>query len=180
MPPCKRHHISLLTAALRTGPAMSPSGLNLRKPEIRIRDARTADALALLSMIEDLAKHHGDVPTVTLAELENDLFSKNPWSRALIASAHSKPVGCAVLQRLYRANHGERGIELTNLFVVEESRGLGIGKRLLEAAIERAHGWSCTFFSVGTHPENLQAQRFYEYMGLDISKAPGPRFHHRL
>ena len=36
--------------------------------------------------------------------------------------------------------------------------------------------WGCTFLTVGTRPENLAAQRFYEKLGFERVPQAGPRF----
>jgi GNAT superfamily N-acetyltransferase len=141
-----------------------------------IRRARETDVAAVLEMVGQLARHHGDEPRATLAELERDLFGPVPWVPALVADAGTSLLGYAILCRMYRAHSGERGVDLHHLFVVERARSSGVGRRLVEAALDEASRWGCTFLAVGTHPENLGAQRFYERLGFERAPQGGPRF----
>jgi GNAT superfamily N-acetyltransferase len=141
-----------------------------------IRRARETDVAAVLEMVGQLARHHGDEPRATLAGLERDLFGPAPWVTALVADGETSLLGYAILCRMYRARSGERGVDLHHLFVVERARGSGVGRRLVEAALDEAGRWGCTFLTVGTHPENLGAQRFYERLGFERAPQGGPRF----
>jgi ribosomal protein S18 acetylase RimI-like enzyme len=129
-------------------------------------------------MIGDLARHHGEESRASLAGLEQDLFGPAPWASALVAEQGGSLLGYAILCRIYRAQTGERGIDLHHLFVVERARGAGLGRRLVEAALDEARTRGCAYFVVGTRPENVRAQRFYEGLGFERASPPGPR--HRL
>ncbi len=77
-----------------------------------IRRAVRADVAAVLQMIGDLARHHGDAPRANSAGLEQDLFGPAPWVSALVAEQRGSLLGYAILCRIYRAQFGERGIDL--------------------------------------------------------------------
>ena len=141
-----------------------------------IRKARKADAAALLGMVGRLARHHGDEARATLAGIERDIFGPVPWATALVAERGSALLGYAILCRVYRAQLGQRGVDLHHLFVVEEARNSGIGRRLVEAALAEAKRWGCGFLVVGTNPGNAGAQRFYETLGFGRAPQGGPRF----
>jgi GNAT superfamily N-acetyltransferase len=145
-------------------------------PTPSIRKARETDLAAVLEMVGQLARHHGDEPRASLAGLERDLFGPAPWVAALVADGGTSLLGYAILCRTYRAQTGERGVDLHHLFVVERARNSGIGRRLVGAALDEARRWGCTFLAVGTHPENLRAQRFFEKLGFERASQGGPRF----
>jgi GNAT superfamily N-acetyltransferase len=111
-----------------------------------------------------------------LAGLERDLFSLVPWVTALVADGGTSLLGYAILCRMYRAQTGERGVDLHHLFVVERARSSGVGRSLVEVALDDAGRWGCTFLAVGTRPENLGAQRFFERLGFERASQGGPRF----
>ena len=111
-----------------------------------------------------------------MAGLERDPFGPVPWVTALVADGGTSLLGYAILCRMYRAQSGERGVDLHHLFVVERARSSGVGRRLVGAALDEAGRWGCTFLAVGTHPENPGAQRFYERLGFERAPQGGPRF----
>ncbi len=145
-------------------------------PTTLIRKARKADAAALLEMVGQLARQHGDESRADLAGIERDLFGPVPWATALVADRGKSLLGYAILCRMYRAQFGQRGVDLHHLFVVERARSLGVGRRLVEAALDIAKQWNCSFLVVGTHPENVRAQRFYESLGFERTPQGGLRF----
>ena len=110
-----------------------------------IRRALHADAASLLVMIVDLARHHGEEPRASLAALEQDLFGPAPWASALVAEQEGSLLGYAILCRIYRAQSGERGIDLHHLFVAERARGVGLGQRLVETALDEARTRGCAY-----------------------------------
>jgi GNAT superfamily N-acetyltransferase len=155
-------------------PTAAPSNGDVSTP--LIRKARETDLAAVLEMVGQLARHHGDEPHASLAGLERDLFGPAPWVTALVADRGTSLLGYAILCRMYRAQFGERGVDLHHLFVVERARNSGVGRRLVEAALDEARRWGCTFLAVGTHPENFRAQRFFEKLGFERAPQGGPRF----
>ncbi len=112
----------------------------------------------------------------SLAGLEEDLFGSAPWIYALVAEQYGSLLGYALLCRVYRAQFGERGFDLRHLFVAEQARGAGLGKRLVKAALDEARLCRCAFLVVGTHPDNAAAQQFYESLGFERVAGTGPRF----
>ena len=159
-------------------PMVAPSDGDVPVP--LIRKARETDVADILEMVGQLARHHGDEPRASLAGLERDLFGPNPWVTALVTDGGTSLLGYAILCRMYRARSGERGVDLHHLYVVERARNSGIGRRLVEAALDEAGRWGCAFLSVGTRPGNLGAQRFYERLGFERAPQGGPASGRRL
>ena len=149
-------------------------------PHLRIRSAQPADAPILLSMIERLAAHHGDAATISAEALEADVFGSPPWISVLVAEDDDGPVGYAILCPLYRGQYGQRGLDLHHLFVIPERRRKGVGRSLIDAAIAQARAARCDYFIIGSTPENLKAQAFYESLGFTPSELRGVRFALRL
>lgn len=154
----------------------SPELLHIGSTAPLIRAAVQADVPTILEMVGELARHNGDEPRASLKGLEGDLFGPAPWACAFVAEQGRTLLGYTILYRLYRAHFGERGIELHHLFVTERARGMGLGRRLVEAAINEARLGGCAFLVLGTHPENFAAQRFYESLGLKRAAQERPRF----
>jgi GNAT superfamily N-acetyltransferase len=58
---------------------------------------------------------------------------------------------------------------VTALVVAEHARGLGVGRRLVDRAIEAARGWGCTRLIVTTHIRRAEAHAFYEHIGFELT-----------
>jgi GNAT superfamily N-acetyltransferase len=141
-----------------------------------IRPADLPDVVHLRAMIHTLARHHGDRPAMSLAQLHRDLFGPQPMAQALVADANGTLQGYALLCTHWRAHTGERAVDLHHLFVAPEARGLGTGRALIRAATQRARSTGAIKLTIGTDPDNTAAQDFYRHLGLIQSPQPGPRF----
>nr|WP_250890471.1 GNAT family N-acetyltransferase [Sphingobium nicotianae] len=127
-------------------------------------------------MIARLARHHGDEPLIDAARLQADLFGPVPWLHGLVVERFGYVVGYALLTPLYRAQLTQRGLDLHHLFVIESSRGIGLGKLLVDAALTFARAEGCSYLAVGTHADNHRAQDFYRTLGFEARAASGERF----
>ena len=149
-------------------PATIPAG--------SVRTADRADLPGILPMIQALAAHHGDEATVGLAELERDLFAIRPWLTALVADGDSGLMGYAMLCPLARVHFGQRGMDVQHLFVKPQFRGTGLGRRLVDAAMDEARAHVCSYLTIGTHPDNARAQKLYVRLGFEPVAPSGTRF----
>lgn len=145
-------------------------------PTVTIRAANQTDLPRLKIMVEALARHHDDVPQITAEILERDIFGFVPWIYVIIAEVGGRAVGYAALCPLIKLQVGIRGIDMHHLFVEADFRGSGIGKQLIEGAMQKARELSCSQMSVGTHPDNLSAQAVYLACGFERRDASNPRF----
>lgn len=145
-----------------------------------IRPACAADLPRLLPMVHALAQHHGDTPTATEATLSRDLFSPQSWAVALVAEGQSGLQGYAALTRGVQLQAGGRRMDLHHLFVQVESRGKGLGKALVQAALDMARTEGCAYLTVGTAPQNAEAAQFYPALGFVSYTPEGQRFWYDL
>lgn len=143
---------------------------------LAIRPAMRRDLAAIARMIAALAAHHGDTAAVDADLLRRDGLGAGRWIDLLVADAPSGAVGYAMTHRWYRGAAGQRGLELHHLYVEADHRGVGVGRRLIEAVIARAVAQGCSFVSIGTAAENTAAQAIYRRIGFEPSPPPGPRF----
>lgn len=144
-------------------------------PPFSIRAARRDDIPALVAMIGQLAAHHGDRASTDAETLLRDAFATPPWIEILVAQAPVGLIGYTVLCPLYRAQFGQRGLDMHHLFIAEHWRGKGVGRALIAAMLARARAQGCAYVKVGTHPDNFAAQEFYRARGFQLA-SPGPPF----
>lgn len=147
-----------------------------------IRSARRADIPALLDAIAQLAAHHGDPCHASPETLTRDLFGPTAWGHALVAQTGQSDwalLGYAILLPVAQVQFGTRGMDLHHLFTWPSSRNAGVGTALLIAAQDHARKLGCAYLTVGTHPENHAAQRFYDRAGF-ARHAASPRFRIKL
>jgi len=145
-----------------------------------VREAQSQDTDEILRMVEHMAAHHGDTSALSAEALARDVFSKNPWVYLLVAETNSGLIGYAALCGLTQLQFGARGFDMHHLFTEAGFRGRGIGTSLVRACIYKSRALSCKYLSVGTHPDNLEAQAFYTAFGFKRRDCFPPRFVMRL
>ncbi|MEN8223006.1 MAG: GNAT family N-acetyltransferase [Acidobacteriota bacterium] len=120
------------------------------KEEFNIRSAKKNDVKVILDFIKDLAEYEKLSNEVTASEdmLNKNIFEKK-YAEVIIGELDSVPVGFALFFHNFSTFLGKPGIYLEDLFIKEEYRSRGFGKKLLahlaKLTIERDCGrleWS--------------------------------------
>ena len=136
-------------------------------PDITVRFATPEDVPLLLHFIRQLAvfERAPDAVVATEADLLHHGFGAEPKFEAILAFLDGEPAGCALFHSRFSTWLGRPGLYLEDLFVAEEARGKGVGKRLMArlAAITVERGWGRIDFHVlDWNP----AREFYERLGM--------------
>ena len=78
------------------------------------------------------------------------------------------------LQQRYRRDIWTKGGEayLEDLFVAQGSRRRGLGRRLVETAVERARARGCSLVTLDTNERNDPAVALYEILGFTSGGGP--------
>ena len=137
-------------------------------PDIAIRFATADDAGLLLRLIRELAafEKSPDAVVATEADLVRHGFGPNPQFEAILAFRDGEPAGCALFHTRFSTWLGRPGLYLEDLYVTEEARGQGVGRRLMArlASIAVERGWGRIDFHVlDWNP----AREFYHRLGMD-------------
>ena len=137
---------------------------------IAIRTATDADVPQILSFIQALATYEREPDAVTATEddLLRDGFGPNPFYFCLIAESDGKSAGFALYFFNYSTWLGRPGLYLEDLFVLPESRGLGIGKALLRRVAAIAVEKGCLRLQWEVLDWNTPAIDFYTAMGAEF------------
>jgi ribosomal protein S18 acetylase RimI-like enzyme len=138
--------------------------LRLCKPEEAERDAPI-----LAPLVRALALEEGVVPPPDVAKLTDLIYAllTSGFSEFLVAEVQGEPVGC--LQVNYRLSTWAAGpyAHIEDVYVRDDVRSLGIGRKMLDYACHRADARGCVFAEIDVRPDNAQALRVYERMGFD-------------
>ncbi len=136
--------------------------------DIRVRPATSEDASTIVRFIRGLAEFEREPLSsvkVTEVEIVRDGFGPTPRFESLIAELDGEPVGFALFFMNYSTWEGTAGIYIEDLFVLEEARGLAVGRALMSsvAGIARERGSARVELSVlDWNP----ARTFYERLGM--------------
>ena len=132
--------------------------------DITVRDARSADAPAVVAIIQEAAaedKEHTPVTEGYAAE-----YLASPGSGILIADSQGRAAGLLSYSIRPGLFHAAPSCLIELLLVRAELRGRGAGSAMLRALLARAAELGCAEVSVSTMPENAGAIRFYRRHGL--------------
>lgn len=130
-----------------------------------VRRADTEDAPDVARLLYDFNTEFGD-PTPdpeALAERVRELLAAGETTILVAGDGRD---GVAVLR--FRLGIWSRALEcyLAELYVVPELRGRGLGRALLEAAIDVAREQGADHMDLGTGEDDVAARALYESMGF--------------
>jgi GNAT superfamily N-acetyltransferase len=134
---------------------------------ISVRFARPADAASIHALIVALAvyEREPDAVRVTPVTLAAQLESDHPPFECLLAEEDGVVRGFALFFHTYSTWEGRRGVWLEDLFVPEEHRGRGIGKRLLAELARITVERGCARLEWSVLDWNEPSIAFYEALG---------------
>jgi ribosomal protein S18 acetylase RimI-like enzyme len=143
--------------------------------ELVVRRATVADADPIGRLLHDFNSEFDD-PTPgprALAERFRELLAGD---ETVVLLGGDGPHGLAVLR--FRPGLWTRALEcyLAELYVVPERRGHGLGRALMEAAIELARQNGADHMDLGTSEDDVAARALYESLGFSNreGKPDGP------
>lgn len=104
----------------------------------------------------------------TPSQLETEL--SNPASAFFVAEDGDEIVGYLKVNQTPAQTdiHDPESLEISRLYVLEEHLGSGLGKKLLDTAIDFAKQNGKKYLWLGVWEHNARAIRFYEKNGLRI------------
>jgi GNAT superfamily N-acetyltransferase len=140
--------------------------------DLAVRRATAADVSAIGQLLHDFNTEYDD-PTpgpVVLAERIGRLLGSD---ETVILLGGRGPDGLAVLR--FRPSFWTAGLEcyLAELYVVPSRRGQGLGRQLMERALDQARQLGADFMDLGTSEDDVAARALYESLGF-TNREGGP------
>jgi ribosomal protein S18 acetylase RimI-like enzyme len=137
------------------------------RPELAVRRARQSDADAIGRLLHDFNTEFEDYTPgpSALAERVRGLLATGEIT--VLLGGGDEPQGLAVLR--FRPSLWTKALEcyLAELYVVPDGRGHGLGRALMEAAIELARREGADHMDLGTGEDDVAARALYESLGFD-------------
>ena len=137
--------------------------------EAIIRNAERKDLPQILELIKELAiyEKEPDAVEVTVAELEDAGFGKNPQYYCFVAEVSGTIVGMALLYFRFSTWKGKT-VHLEDLIVTQSMRGKGIGEQLYRRVMEFALAHDVKRVNWEVIGWNTGAIQFYERTGAKV------------
>ncbi len=130
-----------------------------------IRKAEAADAEAVGRLLHDFNTEY-DEPTPGPRVLADRIRELLAGGDTVVLLGGAGPDGVAVLR--FRTAIWTQTLEcyLAELYVAPESRGQGVGRALMEAAMEAARRAGATYMDLATGEDDIAARALYESLGF--------------
>jgi RimJ/RimL family protein N-acetyltransferase len=141
---------------------------------LHIRRLRVEDADALIALRREALEN---VPLAFASSLEDDRLLSIEFARTILTDDHEQAVfgrfegvdltGMVGLFRASKVKYHHKG-ELWGMYVAPRARNKGVGRALLEAAIQLAHEWGLDQVQLGVTDDAPVAKRLYESAGFRL------------
>jgi GNAT superfamily N-acetyltransferase len=132
---------------------------------LKIETARNSDLEPILQLLRTQLEEHSIVLTAAaLQRAAQGLIENHANGRILCARLDGALVGVAVISFLWTLEHGGPAAWLDEVYVEPTQRGAGIGKQLVEAAMQVARDNGCIALDLEVDAGHEAAERLYERM----------------
>lgn len=135
---------------------------------ITLRLADKRDAPLVFKFLQKLAEQLGSPDNFkgSVAAIEEYGFGPNPAFQVIIAFERETAVGCILFFEEFSSWRCTPGIYVQDLYVDTRARGLGLGKHLIEAAVESGKRVHATYLRLSVDINNASAIEFYQAVGF--------------
>jgi GNAT superfamily N-acetyltransferase len=132
-----------------------------------IRQATESDVLTLLPMVREYWRFEAieGFDAARIEVLLRRVIADASLGHAWLATVDGDPAGYLLAVYVFSLEHQGLTAEIDELFVLEKSRGLGVGARLLAAAEHTFRMRGCTNASLQIGRDNDEARAFYRAHG---------------
>jgi GNAT superfamily N-acetyltransferase len=134
---------------------------------LEIQTAQPADLAPIFQLLRTQLEEHDVVLTEqALQHATQGLIEDHALGRILTARLGGELVGVAVISFLWTLEHGGPAAWLDEVYVEPSRRGDGIGRKLVEAAMQVARDSGCIALDLEVDAGHEAAERLYERMGF--------------
>jgi putative acetyltransferase len=141
---------------------------------LTIRPIRPEDNAPLATLIRDILASIGrNRPGTVYSDPTTDhLFElfQRPGSMYMVAEQDGRVLGGGGI--FHADGLASDTVELARVYLVPEARGLGLGRRLVEACLEAAINYGYRFMYLETAAEMVEALPLYEKLGFQYLDSP--------
>jgi ribosomal protein S18 acetylase RimI-like enzyme len=134
--------------------------------EVHIKQAELNDLQGIAELFDAYRVFYDQETNISLArDFINERLENSESTIFCAKTADGKYLGFTQLYPSFSSVSAQRSWILNDLYVSKESRGTGIGKKLLNKAKEYALNTKAKGISLETARSNIQAQNLYESLG---------------
>jgi len=147
----------------------------MNNEERAVRLAEVADAETIGQLLHDFNREF-DYPTPGPRGFAERVRQLLPAGEITVLLGGAPPQGLAVLRFRPALWRDALDCYLEELYVVPDRRGQGLGRALMEAAIDQARREGAAYMDLGTSEDDVAARALYESLGFSNreGKPDGP------
>ncbi len=134
-------------------------------PKIRKAEKKDLNKIVALCQLHATYEKAAYDPDHKEESLRNHLFSTLPSLFCLVVEKEDHLIGYATYMKQFSTWDAGYYIYMDCLFMTEESRGFGIGEKLMRRLKEEATALGCTLIQWQTPAFNKRAMKFYDRIG---------------
>jgi ribosomal protein S18 acetylase RimI-like enzyme len=145
-------------------------------PRVWLASAEDVDAVS--SLIAAFRDWWGnDRPSLELIRDTAGVLLSDPATEFLLAAPADGDPAAGICQLRYRLSlwTGAEDCWLEDLYVADDARRAGLGRALVNAAVERAEARGCKRIELDVNESNAAALAFYESLGFSTEPKPPGR-----
>jgi GNAT superfamily N-acetyltransferase len=130
-----------------------------------VQHATIGDARVIAQLLHDFNREF-DEPTPPLVELEQRIAQLLQGGETVVLLVGSNPDGLAVLRFRDAIWSSGRECYLAELYVTPAQRGHGLGRALMNAALQQARDRGADTMEIAVDEPDVAARRLYESLGF--------------
>ena len=136
--------------------------------EIIIRPAAVSDAETLHALVQALSATTDSALQVTSVpdNFREHGFGESRSFEALLAEKNGEPVGLCLFFHTFSSWRGEPGVYIQDLYVSDDVRGTGLGRKLLAETVRLTAKNGATHMTLCVDSDNTSAAAFYAAVGI--------------
>jgi GNAT superfamily N-acetyltransferase len=135
------------------------------EPKIRSVKKEDLDELINLCKLHAIFEASGYNTEAKKELLDRNLFSDNPSLSCLVVENANKLIGYVTYMKQFSTWDANYYIYMDCLFMTEESRGFGMGEKLIHKIKVEARKMDCSLIQWQTPVFNKRAMKFYKRIG---------------
>lgn len=135
--------------------------------QIKVRLATLADAEAAAGLMAQLARHAGGRVDAGVEERFETMLRRPQYAIFVAEDDEGRVISLLTASQRWTLWHAGPCALIEELVVDEPARRRGVGRALIQAALDWARTQGCSEVEVSTEPDNTAARAFYQRLGFE-------------